>query len=231
MEGALSRRLVFCPVPGCTRSTPTTGRGFTNHQAMRTHLNEHCWGVLLGAVPQDYMDTHQLGHCSHCHGLIHNRYHNLCPTCRPAAAAARAAANLRTRLAPANTQEPPDTPTRVPLPSLQEIHTRYVPTQRHVPKELRKLWARCCARTLATVAWSNDVDAWAAQQMLTKSVLCSFPRGGRAHKNQRLAWTRARLKRWLDGERGTLWQDLPHYSPPRAKRPSEHKQQTLREQR
>ena len=47
--------------------------------------------------------------------------------------------------------------------------------------------------------------------MLTKCTLCSPPRAGKEHKNQRVAFTRSRLNRWLDGDRATLWQDIPCY--------------------
>eukprot|EP00973_Karenia_brevis_P055304 7689215-Karenia_brevis.AAC.1 len=67
--------------------------------------------------------------------------------------------------------------------------------------------------------------------MLSKCVLCSPLRAGKSHKNQRIAWTRARLTRWLDGERGELWCDLPNYSPPRQKRASEAAQEARKHQR
>ena len=47
--------------------------------------------------------------------------------------------------------------------------------------------------------------------MLPKCTLCRPSRGGKSHKNQRLAWTRSRLQRWLAGERTQLWLDMPHY--------------------
>ena len=47
--------------------------------------------------------------------------------------------------------------------------------------------------------------------MLTKCVLCAPPRAGKEHKNQRVSFTRSRLNRWLDGDRATLWQDIPNY--------------------
>ena len=45
--------------------------------------------------------------------------------------------------------------------------------------------------------------------MLSKCVLCVPPRAGKAHKNQRLAYTRTRLRRWLAGERASLWNSAP----------------------
>eukprot|EP00973_Karenia_brevis_P039197 5413538-Karenia_brevis.AAC.1 len=71
--------IVFCPVEGCPRASPASGRGFASHASMRTHLNEHCWRFRLGSVPEEYMRTHRLTSCSYCAGLIHERYHGLCP--------------------------------------------------------------------------------------------------------------------------------------------------------
>lgn len=200
---------------------------------MRTHLNEHCWGFRLGSVPDDYLQTHQLTHCSFCHGLIHARYHNLCPSCRPLDAARRRAEELQAQLSAPSPQpsQGPSTHTRPPPPSLDDIHKRYVPTLRHIPKELRKQWARCLSRAIALCVWHNNTDSWRELQMLTKCVLCSPYRGGKSHKNQRLAWTRARLTRWLQGERDELWHDLPNYSPPRNKRVSEQAEEAKKHQR
>ena len=132
---------------------------------MRTHLNEHCWNFRLGSVPADYLQTHQLTHCSFCHGLIHSRYHNLCPSCRPLATARQQADALRAQVSSTTSQaaQPQQEQARPPLPSLEEIHSRYTPTLKHVPKELRSLWARCVAKTAATTAWHNTLEAWQEQ--------------------------------------------------------------------
>ena len=57
--------------------------------------------------------------------------------------------------------------------------------------------------------------------MLTKCVLCVLPRAGKAHKNRRVAFTRMRLNRWLDGERAELSHDRPSYTRPPDKQLSE----------
>ena len=48
--------------------------------------------------------------------------------------------------------------------------------------------------------------------MLSKCVLCTPPRAGKQHANQRIAFTRQRLQRWLAGDRATLWRDIPNYT-------------------
>ncbi len=188
---------------------------------MRPHLNEHCFdGSHLGTVPPSYLQTHHLKHCSFCHGLIHVRYHNTCPSCREASQALNASAAIRAQLSQATQQALDTTPSTTPLPSLEDIHSRFVPVARHVPKELRGLWARCLARTMAATVVGNSESSWAELQMLTKCTLCNPPRAGKGHASQRAAFTRRRLGRWLAGERASLWNDLPTYSPPRAKRTS-----------
>jgi len=73
------------------------------------------------------------------------------------------------------------------------------------------MWAQCLSRALAAAAHHNDTRHWLELQMLTKCVLCAPPRAGKEHANQRLAFTRHRLQRWLDGDRAALWQDVPAY--------------------
>ena len=45
----------FCPVPGCQLGDPHLGRGWTGHDSMRLHLDEHCAGTLEGSVPAEYL--------------------------------------------------------------------------------------------------------------------------------------------------------------------------------
>ena len=168
----------------------------------------------MGSVPEAYITEHRLTTCSVCRALVSTRYHGTCPSCRPVVQAAASAAALRARLQPAVAQDATTSQERHALPSLEEIHTRQVPVLKHVPKEVRTLWSRCLAKTLAHTCWSNTVEAWSEQQMLAKCVLCAPPRAGKNHHNQRVAHTRNRLNRWLAGERGSLWADLPNLSKP-----------------
>ncbi len=100
-------------------------------------------------------------------------------------------------------------------PSLETIHTKRVPTLKYVPKQLRSLWAQCLSRGLASATYHNDVSQWGEQQMLVKCVLCAPLRAGKQHQSQRIAFTRQRLQRWINGERATLWQDIPNDKPQR----------------
>ena len=94
------------------------------------------------------------------------------------------------------------------LPSLDEVARKRVSTVKHVPARARDFWARCLVRALAAAVFYNSVEAWTELEMLPKCVLCTPPRGGRAHANRAAAFCEDRLSRWLAGERGTLWEDL-----------------------
>ena len=198
---------------------------------MRSHLNDHCWNHASGAVPESYKREHNLIHCSFCNALSHARYNGTCYTCRPAARARAAAEALSARLMPATSSETQPEAQHPQTPSLDTVHTTFVPTLRHVPKELRQAWGRCLARTVAKTAWHNSVEAWTEMQMLVKCVLCTMPRAGKAHHNQRIAFTRSRLNRWLAGERGELWYDRPAYKRPKKKQAGAEATKALQQQR
>jgi len=103
---------------------------------------------------------------------------------------------------------------------MSDINARYVPTIRHIPKELHPLWARCVSWAVANTVFHNSVEKWRDLHMLAKCVLCNPPRAGKKHTSQRVSFTRARLNRWLGGERMSLWRDIPTYTPPRQKKTS-----------
>ena len=103
---------------------------------------------------------------------------------------------------------------------MEDVHRRRVPVLKYIPKQLRPLWSQCLAKALANCSHFNDVAHWVELQMLAKCVLCAPLRGGKQHENQRLAFTRHRLQRWLDGERANLWRDIPNYRPPRRDKPT-----------
>ena len=103
------------------------------------------------------------------------------------------------------------------LPSLPEIHKRYIPTIKNIPLGLRRLFAQCLSKALAQAVWLNNEKSWVELQMLAKCTLCRPARGGKAHKSQRLAWTRGRLLRWLNGERAQLWHDIREFKRPKPR--------------
>ena len=84
---AASHNLVFCPVAGCCKGDPERSSGWSSHQGLRHHLDDHCSGDYSGAIPQQYLDERGLDLCSVC-GLTVKRQFNGChPRCRPTARA------------------------------------------------------------------------------------------------------------------------------------------------
>ena len=118
---------------------------------------------------------------------------------------------------PAQDQSGQQTQEQGDLPSLSEVHERFVPTIKNIRLGLRRLWAQCLVKSLAQAVWTNSINDWIALQMLAKCTLCRQVRGGKSHRSQRMEWTRGRLQRWLAGERGSLWQDLPIYRRPQTR--------------
>ena len=87
------------------------------------------------------------------------------------------------------------------------------PAIKNIPVVLRRLWSQCLAQALAQAVYLNNETGWTELLMLPKSTLC------------RLAWIRGRLRRWLAGERASLWEGLPSYNSPKSRQHSEGKKQ------
>ena len=207
---------MLCPVTGCPEASISSSRHFRNFASIRNHLNDHCTGQLSGALPADYLNHHGFTQCSVCDKIISKVYHGTCPRCRPSARIRDQMNSIRSRV----TTQSSNNPTPQPTPSAQQtkvhptlatVHKQYVRTIRNIPVSVRRQWALCFTRAVAQAVWLNNETAWTELQMLAKCTLCSPPRGGKSHKSQRLAWTRGRLSRWLNGERAELWHDIPKY--------------------
>ena len=201
-----------CPVVGCPQHSPNAD-GYPDLASLRrSHVDYHAVGTYSGSIPADWLHFHRLTYCGFCSRTLHSRYNGFCPSCRPLARAAGAAPQAREPVAPPEAAATQPQAARQPaLPSLEAVHTKHVPVLKYIPKQLRPLWAQCLSRGIASCSFHNDIRRWTEQQMLAKCVLCTPPRAGKQHQNQRLAFTRHRLQRWLDGERASLWQDIPSY--------------------
>lgn len=185
----------FCPVPGCGHADAARASGWGSHEAMRHHLDDHCAGTLMGAVPLEYLDAHRLDLCSVCGLLVARRFNGTHPRCRPRAR--QQFPNPR----PASLMD-------AGLPSLDGIMELDVPTLRHVPHVARGAWAQCLARATSVAAASNAVPAWQELLMLPKAVLVAPTRGGARRHQQAALATLRRCQRWLAGERMELWEEL-----------------------
>ena len=219
-------RRFYCPVQGCQHQP----EGWPSVATIKPHLNDHLSGRWLGTLPAGYLESIQYTRCTVCHFLVHTRYNGTCYTCRPIQRAQMAVAAMRVTL-PSAAPPPRVETTTTRLPTLDDVFSRYVPTVKHVPKELRGMWARCLCRALANAVYNNSMEAWTELLMLPQCTLCTPPRAGKAHEKQRLAFSRSRLHRWLAGERGELWADLHNYTPPKPKRQTEEGEKAMRQQR
>ena len=191
-----------CPVTGCSCSAGQRHRGWTRVENMMPHINAHLSGQLAGEVPARWLSDNRKGRCRVC-GLCVAAFRGIHPTCRP-----------QERRASQQSGQQPTAPQTQPqdladLPSLEEVHSRRVPTYRHVPKHCRGKWGQVVIRCLALVIHTNSAAAWTELEMLPKSVLCTPPRQGKKHDKATAAFTLDRIARWEAGERLSLWQDLP----------------------
>ena len=102
-------------------------------------------------------------------------------------------------------------------PDLAEVFHSRIPVQRHVPRAARSAWAQCLARALAAAAAQNTLTAWRDLLMLPKAILRSPRRGGSKRREEAAQQTLRRCRRWLEGERGELWEACP--ARPRSRNP------------
>ena len=220
--GTQGRCRILCPVAACPEASTSSSKHFRDFTSIKNHLNDHCTGHLDGAVPVSFLSQHGYTQCRVCDKVSHTRYKGICPRCKPKV---RTQVHLNSMRDHANTpgtsfvsgHQPSSAEEPRVLPSLFDIHEKFVPTIRNIPMGLRRLWAQCLNRAIAQTVWSNNEAAWTELQMLPKCTLCSPIRGGKSHASQRVTWTRNRLHRWLAGERADLWNDLPQYKWPRSK--------------
>jgi hypothetical protein len=217
------RPRVFCPVPNCLHANHTEAAGWDSVANMRDHLDAH----NIGDIPLEWRLAHRLVRCEDCGRLVVGPPGTRHPTCRAqrrmehsqAGAAEQATAN---HFDPGRARPTADTVLRTRRPTL-----------RHVPKCCRDLWATALTRVFATAhlatlalgdypsqeATLRCEEAWLDVLLLPKCVLCPSARSGRRHRKLTGQHTRARLNRWLAGERLSLWEDsAPKKTTVQAKR-------------
>ena len=193
--GRLNR--FFCPVIDCPYADVTKARGWATLQGIKSHLREHYAGRFRGAVPQAFLDEHNLCSCSICGKIISStRFNGACPSCRPSQ---RAEVNSSSANASAS----------FALPSLEIICSTRVRLLKYVPRSARAVWGQALAQTAAGAVFHNSVQAWSELAMLPKCVLYAPPRQGKSNKSDTAAFTKTRCERWLAGERVELWLDGP----------------------
>eukprot|EP00971_Amphidinium_carterae_P352864 6492756-Amphidinium_carterae.1 len=189
-EGEASSR-TYCPVPGCLHNNPRASPGWLSSVGMRDHLQEHATGRLQGDIPLSYMEDQRLSQCSVCHRLIASRFGLACPRCRPALVDGP---RLEERVVPMD------------YPSIENVMMTHITTRKYVPEGCKLLWAQALVGCLSQVVYHGDTLAWLDLLMLPKCCLRVSDRGGKDHRKRHENETKLRLRRWLEGERGALWE-------------------------
>lgn len=161
-------------------------------QALRSHVQEHAMGRLMGDVPEGWLQEQNLEACSVCSRLLSRKFGGTCPRCRPA---------LRRGMltSPDSRPVPPD------WPSLEQVLTTRIPTRAHVPLGARKTWAQCLAAALSDARTYNDEKAWIQMLALPKMVLRAADRAGKKNKKRNDVDVKRSCEAWLEGQRGCLW--------------------------
>ena len=96
-------------------------------------------------------------------------------------------------------------------PSLEKVFTEQHRVRPKVPKGAQAVWAECLTHALKHVSFHNDEKAWAQLFSLPKMVLgAPGQRGGEnKKKGGPTREVTEKCRRWLAGERGTLWLPPP----------------------
>ena len=132
------------------------------------------------------------------------------------------------------TQPPPPLPEGNLLPSLEELHSTYVPTVKWCPKaargdlarELSSLWLRMSENP-------QEVRLWALEAMFPRCILPAGrgPRAGDVYSQARIV--RDRLRRWRAGEYAQLWREAVDLTkvPPKKKKKNRGGEEKTQEKR
>ncbi|CAE8626199.1 unnamed protein product, partial [Polarella glacialis] len=207
---------IRCPVPGCPASDPAQAPGWQSLATMHSHPNSHRAGDNQGAAPPSWLVANRLTQRTECDEFMVGEQGATHPRCRPNARARAATAGEAGR---ALQRAAPNSHNN--RPTLDEIMSSKRPTLKHVPKGCRHVWSAVLAQALAAAHLaavalggrtapadtSRCVDAWVELFMLPKCTLNPTARSGRRHRKLTSQHTKARLERWLAGERAELWQD------------------------
>ena len=92
------------------------------------------------------------------------------------------------------------------LPTGLQAHTTRIPTVTHVPKSARAVLAQVLADTLYEVVdHPLEEKSWIRLQILARGILVAKPKGQTGSVESQAAAVKARIRRWRQGEAGSLW--------------------------
>ena len=87
-------------------------------------------------------------------------------------------------------------------------------TRKYVPSSAKALWSDCITRALNQIIVHGDQLAWLEYFMLARAVLpVKGDRGGKAHKKRTEQQIKTRCRRWLEGEKASMWLGRVQTSP------------------
>ena len=119
------------------------------------------------------------------------------------------------------------------LPTMEELHSTYIPTQKHVPKAARGDFARELSSLWHNLASDMaDERLWQLESMFARCMLpaCKGKRIADAYSQSRIV--KERLRRWRGGEYRQLWDeavDMTKKRPKAKKRRGEGEEKTAEE--
>jgi hypothetical protein len=194
-DGCTPGERVFCPIQECPCANSKRAAGWTDLAAMRPHLQEHAHGKLRGDVPKWVLDEGDWGLCRVCAKILSKRFGDACPRCRPSLAFPGKGSGEGRPL-------PPNYPT------MEQVFRSKISTRKFVPTGAKALWAEIFSKSLAQIRSSNDELAWVEFCMMAKCLLrVPRERGGKKNKGKGEQDTKARCRRWLEGEKAELWKE------------------------
>lgn len=186
------------------------------------HRRAYRSGTFQGDIPDQFLRDNRLVVCRVCRSLVVGSEGTVHPSCSPKDRA------LNTQPAADPFSQEADADNVARLPSIKAVWESRRNVVLSVPKSCRPLWCKVFMRAIASVLAYNVIcgnhctaddelrceEAWTELLMLPKATLAQPTRSGKASKRRGGidSHIRSRLNRWLDGERETLWRDLPHKS-------------------
>ena len=190
-----TRARLFCPVPSCPDHARPS-HGWATFGSMRSHIDAHLAGQLLGDIPMDWLRGHGFSTCEVCQRVLSLRFNGRCPSCFRPFSSQHGGVSDTTR------------PLAEGAPGVWDVFTSDRRVRSSVPKGAKDAWSRCLIAALADVVAHRDVKAWTDLLTLPALVLSVPSRGGRKHVLRQEGETRRRCLDWLSGIRADLWAPL-----------------------
>ena len=163
---------------------------------MRSHIDAHIAGQLLGDIPMDWLRGLGFSTCEVCQRVLSLRFNGCCPSCFRLFSSQHGGVSDTTR------------PLAEGARGVWDVFTSNRRVRSPVRKGVKDAWSRCLIAALADVVAHRDVKSWTDLLTLPTLVLSAPSRGGRKHVLRQEGETRRRCLDWLSGIRADLWAPL-----------------------